>query len=114
MESVMVMVVGQPTELAVFDLDVRLERACELIVDAGQAGAQWIIFPEAYLPGAPFSIQPKCGNHPYRTLRSVTPAEGRKDRSSWFCTMETKSFCAFQLLILCSRSYDRRADPDLD
>ena len=53
MERVMVMVVAQPTELAVFDLDVRLERACELIVDAGQAGAQWIIFPEAYLPGAP-------------------------------------------------------------
>jgi predicted amidohydrolase len=30
-----------------------LERACELIVDAGRAGAGWIIFPEAYLPGAP-------------------------------------------------------------
>src|SRR5690349_13023397 len=53
MDTTMIMVVGQDAELAVFDLDARLERACELIVDAGQAGAQWIIFPEAYLPGAP-------------------------------------------------------------
>jgi predicted amidohydrolase len=47
------MVVAQPHELVVFDPDARLERACELIVDAGQAGAQWILFPEAYLPGVP-------------------------------------------------------------
>jgi nitrilase len=47
------MVVVQPQEFVVLDPDARLERACELIVDAGQAGAQWIIFPEAYLPGAP-------------------------------------------------------------
>src|SRR5690242_20680070 len=53
MNSAMVMLVGQPAELMAFDLDARLERACELIVDAGQAGAHWIIFPEAYLPGAP-------------------------------------------------------------
>jgi len=53
MDSAMVRVVAQPQELAAFDLAARLERACELIVDAGQAGAQWIIFPEAYLPGAP-------------------------------------------------------------
>src|SRR5215211_3781291 len=30
-----------------------LERACELIVDAGGAGAQWIFFPEAFIPGYP-------------------------------------------------------------
>jgi nitrilase len=53
MDTAMVMVAGQPAELAVFDPNARLERACELIVDAGQVGAQWIIFPEAYLPGAP-------------------------------------------------------------
>jgi nitrilase len=53
MNSAMVMLVEQPAELMAFDLDARLERACELIVDAGQAGADWIIFPEAYLPGAP-------------------------------------------------------------
>jgi nitrilase len=53
MDSALVMVVAQPAEMAVFDRDARVERACELIVDAGQAGAGWIIFPEAYLPGAP-------------------------------------------------------------
>jgi predicted amidohydrolase len=53
MEHARVMVVEQLTELAIFDLDARLERACELIVDAGQAGARWILFPEGYLPGAP-------------------------------------------------------------
>jgi predicted amidohydrolase len=53
MDSALVRVVAQPVELAVFDPEARLERACELIVDAGQAGAQWIIFPEAYLPGVP-------------------------------------------------------------
>jgi predicted amidohydrolase len=53
MEKVTVMVVGQPAELMAFASDARLERACELIVDAGQAGAHWICFPEAYLPGAP-------------------------------------------------------------
>jgi nitrilase len=53
MDSAMVMVVGQPAELMAFDPDARLERACELIVDAGQAGAHWIFFPEAYLPGGP-------------------------------------------------------------
>jgi predicted amidohydrolase len=53
MHSAMVMVVAQPAELVDFDPDARLERACELIVDAGQAGAGWIVFPETYLPGAP-------------------------------------------------------------
>lgn len=53
MEKAMVMVVGQPAELMALASDARLERACELIVDAGQAGAHWICFPEAYLPGAP-------------------------------------------------------------
>jgi len=48
--------VAQPAELAIFNLDARVERACELIVDAGQAGAGWIIFPEAYLPGAPAGL----------------------------------------------------------
>lgn len=53
MERMQIMVVAQPQELVVFDSDARMERACELIVDAGQAGAQWVIFPEAYLPGVP-------------------------------------------------------------
>jgi predicted amidohydrolase len=53
MGSALVMVVAQPAELVVFDPNARVERACELIVDAGLAGAGWIIFPEAYLPGAP-------------------------------------------------------------
>jgi predicted amidohydrolase len=53
MDSAMVMVVGQLAELTAFDPDARLERACELIVDAGQARARWICFPEGYLPGAP-------------------------------------------------------------
>jgi len=30
-----------------------LERACELIVDASGAGARWVVFPEAFLPGYP-------------------------------------------------------------
>src|SRR5947209_5703841 len=30
-----------------------LEKACELIVDAGHAGARLIILPEAFLPGYP-------------------------------------------------------------
>lgn len=53
MDNALVMLVAQPAELTAFDLDARLERACELIVDAGQAKAGWIIFPEAYLPGGP-------------------------------------------------------------
>ena len=53
MEIAPVMVVAQPAELTALDLGARLERACELIVDAGQVGADWILFPEAYLPGAP-------------------------------------------------------------
>jgi len=53
MDSAKIRVVEQPAELIIFDLDGRLERACELIVDAGQAGAHWILFPEGYLPGAP-------------------------------------------------------------
>ena len=48
---------GAPTvmlaEPGLLERGARLERACELIVDAGRAGAGWLIFPEAYLPGAP-------------------------------------------------------------
>jgi predicted amidohydrolase len=33
--------------------DAALERACEIIVDAGQAGARWAIFPEGAIPGHP-------------------------------------------------------------
>lgn len=53
MSTATVMVVAQSAELVAFDPGARLERACELIVDAGQAGADWILFPEAYLPGGP-------------------------------------------------------------
>ena len=41
--------------------DAALERACELIVDAGQTGASLIIFPAAFIPGYPdwvWSITP--------------------------------------------------------
>jgi predicted amidohydrolase len=33
--------------------DAALERVCEQIVDAGLAGARWVIFPEGCLPGYP-------------------------------------------------------------
>jgi nitrilase len=33
--------------------DSALERACEMIVDAGLAGTRWAIFPEGYIPGYP-------------------------------------------------------------
>jgi nitrilase len=39
-----------PTPL---DQHAALEWACELIVDAGQAGAQWVIFPQAAIPSYP-------------------------------------------------------------
>lgn len=45
--------VSAAPETTTFDPAARLERACELIVDAGAAGAEWIVFPEAYLPGCP-------------------------------------------------------------
>jgi nitrilase len=35
------------------DQHAALEWACELIVDAGQAGAHWVIFPEAAIPSYP-------------------------------------------------------------
>ncbi len=35
------------------DQHAALEWACEVIVDAGQAGAQWVIFPEAAIPSYP-------------------------------------------------------------
>jgi nitrilase len=36
-----------------FDLAATLEKACELIMDAGQAGARLIVFPVAFLPSYP-------------------------------------------------------------
>jgi nitrilase len=33
--------------------DAALEQVCEQIVDAGLAGARWVIFPEGCLPGYP-------------------------------------------------------------
>jgi nitrilase len=35
------------------DCQAALERACELIVDASKAGADWILFSEAFIPGYP-------------------------------------------------------------
>ncbi len=35
------------------DRAASLEKACELIVDAGQAGARLIVFPAAFIPGYP-------------------------------------------------------------
>jgi len=35
------------------DCQGALERACELIVDASMAGADWILFPETCIPGYP-------------------------------------------------------------
>jgi nitrilase len=45
--------------------DDALEQACERIVDAGLAGAGWVVFPEGYLPGYPlwvWTVSP--GHHP--------------------------------------------------
>jgi predicted amidohydrolase len=36
--------------------DSALEHACERIVDAGLAGAGWVIFPEGYIPGYPLWV----------------------------------------------------------
>ena len=33
--------------------DSALEQICERIIDAGLAGARWVIFPEGCLPGYP-------------------------------------------------------------
>jgi predicted amidohydrolase len=44
--------------------DSALERACEMIVDAGHAGARWAIFPTGYIPGYPdwvWAIGPAAG-----------------------------------------------------
>jgi nitrilase len=38
------------------DRSATLEKACELIVDAGQAGARLIVFPAAFIPGYPVWI----------------------------------------------------------
>src|SRR5579864_3160775 len=38
------------------DRAATLEKACELIVDAGHAGARLIVFPAAFIPGYPFWI----------------------------------------------------------
>ena len=38
------------------DRSATLEKACELIVDAGQAGARLIVFPTAFIPGYPVWI----------------------------------------------------------
>jgi nitrilase len=39
------------------DRAATLEKACELIVDADQAGARLIVFPVAFLPGYPAWIR---------------------------------------------------------
>jgi nitrilase len=46
------------------DRSATLEKACELIVDAGHAGARLIVFPAAFLPGYPawvWAIPPDQG-----------------------------------------------------
>src|SRR6059036_329750 len=42
-----------PAVPTLLDQHAVLEWACEVIVDAGQAGAQWVIFPEAAIPSYP-------------------------------------------------------------
>jgi nitrilase len=45
--------------------DSALEQACERIVDAGLAGARWVIFPEGYIPGYPIWVwRVSPGDHP--------------------------------------------------
>ena len=46
-------VAAAPVASDLLDRDAALERACEQIVDAGEAGARWIVFPEAAIPGFP-------------------------------------------------------------
>jgi predicted amidohydrolase len=53
MDAAVVIVNTHGAETAAGDLAILLERACELIVDAGKAGAARIVFPEAYLLGCP-------------------------------------------------------------
>ncbi|KXH26568.1 hypothetical protein CSIM01_02869 [Colletotrichum simmondsii] len=39
-----------------FDLQASVDKACQIIAEAGQAGAQLIVFPESFIPGYPFWI----------------------------------------------------------
>lgn len=39
-----------------FDLQASVDKACQLIAEAGQTGAQLIAFPETFIPGYPFWI----------------------------------------------------------
>jgi nitrilase len=47
---VVVVIQAAPVPL---DREATIERACELIVDAGRAGARLIVFPATYIPGYP-------------------------------------------------------------
>jgi nitrilase len=52
------------------DREATLARACDLIAEAGAAGARLAVFPEAFIPGYPFWIWylPAGQTHPLRAL----------------------------------------------
>lgn len=39
-----------------FDLEAGVEKTCNIIAEASQAGAQLVAFPENFIPGYPFWI----------------------------------------------------------
>jgi nitrilase len=61
-QSVPPIVVDSRAAPVAHDRDSALERACEIIVDAGLAGARWAVFPEAFIPGYPAWVWAMCPN----------------------------------------------------
>lgn len=56
-----------------FDREATLERACELIMDAGRAGARFVVFPSAFIPGYPDWVWtiPASEGQRHRELRAT-------------------------------------------
>ncbi|MBT8398299.1 MAG: carbon-nitrogen hydrolase family protein [Gemmatimonadetes bacterium] len=54
------------------DLDATVDKACELIREVGEKGAELVLFPEAFLPGYPVWVWfiPPVHTHPLREFYS--------------------------------------------